>query len=186
MYSNEQISNDYFDWLYDISFNNEYCKSISYRKLFTALHNKKFTYFIKRDKNRLLDGIDLRLQFAQECGYSNSDIEACFDSNSCSIFEMIVALAIKIENQMSDPDYGDRTNQWIWTMIISLDLGPMSDLHFDKEEVDYKLEKFIHREYRYDGKGGLFTINNADEDVRDIEIWVQAMWYLNENFDFEI
>ena len=35
------------------------------------------------------------------------------------------------------------------------------------------------REYAPDGRGGLFTIRNCEEDLRKVEIWYQLCWYLD-------
>ena len=37
----------------------------------------------------------------------------------------------------------------------------------------------LNRDYGRDGKGGLFTIEHCRYDMRDIEIWYQANWYLD-------
>ena len=80
---------------------------------------------------------------------------------------------------MDDPLVGDRTGQWFWGMVTSLGLGSMMDDRFDKRYVEDVVVKFLNREYEPNGKGGLFTIKNCDQDLRDVEIWVQLLWYLD-------
>ena len=93
---------------------------------------------------------------------------------------MMVALAIRCEETiMDDTEYGDRTGQWFWKMISSLGLSSMSDDMFDKKYATYVINRFLNREYEPNGKGGLFTINNCDEDLRNVEIWYQLCWYLD-------
>ena len=41
------------------------------------------------------------------------------------------------------------------------------------------IRRFLNRDYERDGKGGLFTIEHCRYDMRDIEIWYQANWYLD-------
>ena len=77
-------------------------------------------------------------------------------------------------------DLGDRTPRWFWDMIKSLGLYDMDDAHFDVAEAEYILELFQKREYRRNGRGGLFTIENCKRDLRDVEIWYQAGWYMND------
>ena len=55
----------------------------------------------------------------------------------------------------------------------------MSDDMFDKKYATYVINRFLNREYESNGKGGLFTINNCDEDLRNVEIWYQLCWYLD-------
>jgi hypothetical protein len=80
---------------------------------------------------------------------------------------------------MDDPDYGNRTGQWFWTMINNLNLSSMSDERFDGEYVDEVISIFLNREYQEDGEGGLFTIEDCEYDMRTVEIWYQLCWYLN-------
>ena len=79
---------------------------------------------------------------------------------------------------MDDPLLGDRTGQWFWNMIRSLGLGGMYGNRFDIQEADYIIERFLDREYEPDGRGGLFTITDCEDDLRDVEIWHQLWWYL--------
>ena len=87
---------------------------------------------------------------------------------------------------MDDPDYGDRTGQWFWNMIVSLGLGSMDDRNFVKNYVDDVIFRFINRDYEPNGQGSLFTLEHPARDLRYVEIWSQAMWYLDENFDFTV
>lgn len=176
----DNIKNEYFEWLSDIVCGERYSKSISFSKLLMRLHSIEFRYSILKDQNRADDGINLRYRFALFQGY-----EDCADMilddlyGPCSVLEMIIALAIKCEETiMDDPTIGDRTGQWFWGMITSLGLGSMMDSRFDKRFVDEVIDRFLDREYEANGRGGLFTINNCDEDLRDMEIWYQLMRYL--------
>jgi hypothetical protein len=83
------------------------------------------------------------------------------------------------EEIMEDPDVGDRTAQWFWGMMKSLGLNGMTDNRFDERYVRDVVQIFLDREYEPNGRGGLFTINNCDYDLREVEIWYQMCWYLN-------
>ena len=61
----DRITNEYFDWMYDLACKDRYPEQISYRKLFVLLHDTEFIYSIPRDKNRAEDGIDLRYRFSR-------------------------------------------------------------------------------------------------------------------------
>lgn len=80
---------------------------------------------------------------------------------------------------MDDPSKGNRTRQWFWGMINSLGLNAMTDVRFDKRRFEEVMDTFMSRSYEPNGKGGLFTIRNTDKDLRTVEIWYQACWYLN-------
>lgn len=176
-----RISSEYYHWLFDIVCEERFADGISYNRLLTYLHNTEFTYLHPRDQNRAEGGIDLRYRFAIVNGYEN-DVEEILDilDGPCSVLEMMVALAIRCEEDiMDDPCMGNRTAQWFWCMIASLGIGPMRDDNFDRLYVDEVIYRFLNREYEPNGKGGLFTVRNCDRDLRDVEIWTQMCWYLN-------
>lgn len=175
----DKINNEYFEWMYNIVCNDRYYTNLSHRKLLMFLHKQEFIFKIKKDKNRAIDGMTFRYKFGYETGYTKDEIKEYLDTRPCSILEMMVALAFRIEEQlMYDCEQGNRTGQWFWTMVVNLDLGNMSDSNFDKEYCYYIIDRFLNREYEKNGKGGLFTIED-DRDMRTTEIWDQAMWYLN-------
>ena len=160
----DELNNAYFDWMYQLVCDDEYSRGLSYRKLLFLLHDTDFTYTIALDGNRYDDGIDLRYRFGNEQGYRDSMIASYLDNRPCSVLEMIIALAIRLEEHI---------------MIVSLGLGSMDDSKFDKAHAIDVIRRFLNRDYGRDGKGGLFTIEHCRYDMRDIEIWYQANWYLD-------
>ena len=173
----DKIENDYFEWIYDLMCDRRYAKDISYRKLLSHLHSVEFTYTIQRDSNRAADGIELRYRFS--LAKNHKDWYLYLDG-PCSVLEMMVALAIRCEEGiMDDPSIGDRTGQWFWGMITSLGLGSMLDEQYDRRYVDYIIQRFLNREYKPNGEGGLFTIRNTKQDMRTVEIWYQLNEYIN-------
>ena len=94
---------------------------------------------------------------------------------------MMVALSLRCEEQiMRDYDIGDRTCVWFWGMIRSLGLEEMEDRYFQEKAADYIIQRFLDRGYKSNGEWGLFTVRNPRRDMRDVEIWYQMCWYLNE------
>ena len=175
-----EINEDYFEWLYEGMCGNRYSKNISYRKLLEHLHNTNFRYTISNDKNRASDGIDLRYSFALSQGCEDEpELITDYLKGPCSVFEMMVALAQRCESVMDDPKIGDRTGEWFWGMINNLGLGGMNDNRYDEQYVDDVINTFLDREYKSNGKGGLFTIRNCEYDLREVEIWYQLCWYLD-------
>lgn len=176
--TDEKLNEAYFEWMTDLVRNR---KTSSYSKLLKYLHEKEFTYIIEMDDNRAGDGVDFRYRFGYENGYSDVEIAKYIDNKPCSILEMMVALAFRIEEHiMSNPDIGDRTGKWFWGMIENMGLKTMTDATFDVRYANEVVERFLNREYGRDGKGGLFTVKNCRYDLRGIEIWYQACWYLNQ------
>ena len=176
----DQIINEYFDWMYDYVCNGRAHDGISYKKLFAFLYDTEFTYDIDNDENRAYDGISLRERFANtKESILYDDILYALDK-PCSVLEMILALSIRCEEQiMTDTRYGDRIKQWFWTMLKNLGLNLMTDDVFDKEYAEQIINRFLKREYSRNGRGGLFYIPDCEDDLRQHEIWTQLCWFLN-------
>ena len=173
----DRINDEYFNWMLVLACGDRYSKSISFRKLLTVLHDREFIFSLIGDENRALDGVSLRRRFALSEGY---DAAQDYLDGPCSVLEMMLALSIRCEETiMDDPVIGNRTGQWFWRMITNLGLGSMTDDRFDEEYVDFVITRFLNREYESDGRGGLFTVEGSNYDLRTVEIWYQLCWYLD-------
>lgn len=172
----ESLENQYFNWLYDIVCNDRFADFVSYKKLLGKLHDTEFVYIVPMDENRFDEGVGMRYKFAQSI---RNPYLADRITGPCSVLEMMIALAIDCEKIMDDLCMGDRTGQWFWSMIVNLGLGGMRDDNYDERYVDDVIDRFLHREYEPDGRGGLFKVRDSLRDMRDLEIWHQALAYLN-------
>lgn len=179
------IQSDYFEWLESLISNGVAYEKHSYHTLFTILHSTKFYCldFIPKDSNRENDGYSLRYRYGNEFGYSTEEIEN-YISQDCSVFEMMIALSIRIEEDIMDnPVYGNRVSQWFWSMIASLGLADEDDINFNLERCNYILTRFLNRQYKPNGEGGLFTLVHPDCNLTNIEIWWQANRFCNEQLE---
>ena len=166
----------YFHWLCD--FTGDWA---SYKLLLKRLHTTPFLYVLDRDENRAKDGIDLRYRFGRENDVTKAEIERYFSNAPCGVLEMMVALALRCEEHiMANSNLGDRTSRWFWAMIASLGLSLQMDTNYSQKKIDDVLNDFLSREYAPNGEGGLFTVHGNRLDLRNVEIWYQAMWYLEE------
>jgi hypothetical protein len=176
-----QIKNEYFDWLYNYVCKGRAHDNVSYRKIFMLLHNTEFTFSIAKDFNRAKDGVDLRYRFAilNEDRWDAREVLDILDG-ACSVLEMMIALAVICEESiMDDSKYGDRTGQWFWNMMYNLGIDYMFDDIYDENVAIEIIDAFLERRYEPDGKGGLFYIRGCREDLRNVEIWYQLCWYLD-------
>lgn len=181
----QEIASRYYDWVCSIAMPRQIDR-IHYSKLLHALDSMAFRYSIDMDANRESDGIDLRYMFGESSGYSCSQIASVLDIRPCSVLEMMVALARRCENDiMYNPEYGDRTSFWFFSMIASLGLFNMTDNAYDESRVNDILNRFLDRQYAPDGSGGLFTVIEPRKDMRTVEIWYQANWYLTNLLESE-
>jgi hypothetical protein len=176
----DQIKNEYFDWLYDYVCKGRAHDNMSYKKIFALLHDTEFIFHIAKDFNRAKDGVDLRYKFAikHEDIWDSREVMYILDG-PCTVLEMMVALAARCEESiMDDTRYGDRTGQWFWSMMYNLGIDYMYDELYDENAAIEIIDIFLDRRYEPDGRGGLFHIRGCREDLRDIEIWTQLNWYL--------
>lgn len=176
-----ELNNEYFEWMCHLVCDERYSKRTTYHQLMKRLHEIDFTYILPMDGNRAEDGTDLRYRFAYEKSYDSRMIATYLDDRPCSVLEMMIALALRCEDQiMENTDFGNRVGQWFWTMIVSLGLGPMTDARYDEDYVNMVIERFLKREYKRNGEGGLFTVEDPRKDMRSTDIWYQMNWFLND------
>lgn len=183
------IDSEYYDWLIDrILPYNRWADvpepPITYYDLLHALYNIPYEPFLDDDEHRYADGIALRERFAIIANLREEEEELLTNWYECSVLEMMVALALKCEEQiMHDPEYGSRTKQWFWFMIRSLGLNKFCDAYMDKhpeaiDDIKDIVERFMRNEYKPNGEGGLFIVD-CGEDLSKKSIWYQLMRYLD-------
>lgn len=171
----------YFDWMCELVFPNIDDRR-NYSELLNALHGILFYYSIPMDENRMRDGIDLRYRFIQERGYSEREVyHTIQNGNSCSMLEMMVALALKGDDRvLYDYETGSKAFLIFTIMLESLQIAHMVNIHFDIRYVEYRIDRLLNRDYDFNGNGGLFTVENPRRDMRHVDIWYQMNWKLQE------
>lgn len=169
----------YADWLISLALS---WVGEQYHCLIREMHRTPFVALIDLDENRMEDGKELRFRFAEDsASYTYQDIYDCMGDTRCSILELIVALIIRCEESiMWDPEAGSQASVWFRDMLECLGLLDMTDTNFNLLYVEYVLDRFIGRNYFPDGKGGLFWLPKRNVDLRNVEIWSQMMWYLDD------
>ena len=182
----EQLRRDYFSWLYNMVGGGSFSVRQSKRRLCWELFNIWFTYDSKAhplDGNRLNDGLELRHYFANELVYvrDKDDFLDYMENYQCSVLEFMIALSRRIvDNYVSNLDEDHFVPRWFWDMINNLGLGTMTDMAFNKAKIDVIIFKMLDRQYDYYGEGNIFYINDADTDLRDMDIWAQMTYYVQE------
>lgn len=177
-----EITEQYYDWLYKIVCGEWEPRNLSFHRLLMHLYNRNFTPACEMDSCRATDGVALRYRFATENDIPYAKIDEVFQGVQCSMLEMMVALATRIEEHiMEDRSAGNRVGQWFWSMIVSLGMAAMDDSRFNENRADFIIDRFMCRGYQPNGAGGLFTLNHPTEDIRQLDIWYQLMAYLQEN-----
>lgn len=167
----EKIAQDYLAWLISIV-DTPSRQTDRMGRLFRHLLQVPFVYTIPMDENRAGDGMTLRYSYFNKLGIGTPAGEA-------SVLEVLIYLAIRIEQTMVDPDIGDRVSEWFWVMMDNLGLSSIFDEVFDEVEVNNILINWFNRNYEPDGKGGLFWLPGVDVDMRMVDIWFQANRFMD-------
>ena len=176
----DEICEEYFEWLtYVVNIGKDHTE------LARMLHNREFYSICSNDQNRVDDGKMLRNIFRDETLYNNY---ASIDRPNCSVLEMLVALAIRMESILEDPNEGDRTVIWFWEILDNLGLSKYTNYNIKYgagnpvTEINDIVDNLVERRYKRSGEGGLFPLKNATKDQRKVEIWYQLSSYLLENY----
>lgn len=171
----EPIESAYFNWLCNKVMYNDGPRtpSNSHYRLFRELQNTEFLWTIDApmDENRAADGLDLRHEFLIE---ARAEADPAWLNLGCSVLEMLLAFARRASFAT-----GDSVKYWFWKFLDNLGLSDFTDASSVRSsEIENILERFIWRTYEYDGRGGLFPLDNPQHDQRKVEIWYQFWEYL--------
>lgn len=167
---------DYYDWLLTKANVRSHIKN-GYSKLLSILFEVAFTPSKEFDCKRLDDGLDLRMTFDKETSFTN--VSTMLEQKPCSMLEMMVGLAYRIEHDIMYDGGEDKTYIWFEKMISSLGLLDQTDDNFSEDYVHGVLDVFNMCRYRPDGLGGLVYIPNYEGDMRALDIWSQMNIFVN-------
>lgn len=164
----------YFKWLLDkVNVYSGGTIGPEYTLLLQQLHKTRFTYTLSHDENRAMDGLELRHE------YENADIsDGQIMTGRCTVLEMLVALAIRIDRDVVD----NGAEWWFGQFIRNLWLDEYDDEHYNSDSIAYRLDVWLKRQYDSNGSGGLFPLMMPTEDQRKKELWSQMQQYVSENF----
>jgi len=166
----EPIEEEYFNWL---------CAKVispysnNYVDLMIVLHRTEFVWFIKGDRNRKEDGLELRDYFLNESGLEK---DPAWFNEPCSILEVLIAFAQRASFQTDNP-----VKAWFWIFMDNLRLNDYRQIsNLDVPIINAILHNFVSRTYSPNGYGGLFPLDTATDDQREMEIWYQFCAWVDE------
>lgn len=179
LFDNVNCDLNYYDWL---------CNTVganrppynNYMMLIQTLNKIDYVWFVPMDANRYSDGFHLRLNFADSNGYV---IPFTGDDKiySCSVLEVLLALSIRIDSEITGEPGLVYPEKWFWIMIDNLGLMVYDDEHFDVDRVCHIIEKWLTRKFGKSGVGSPFPLQHPFDDQRSTELWQQMQNYITEN-----
>lgn len=191
------VIDSYFHWLCEAVGVEDDPGGLPYYTLLYIFHDTPFWWSIDKDGNRAADGKGLRAEFANTYPKAEAEVLMSYLDGQCSVLEMLVALAMKIEGIMYDYHIGDRTQKWFWEMVDNLGLMGFTDYYMRNEsserDVRACLDVLLGRKYDDFGNGSLFPMGELwrkmhkngeklHKNRRKIEIWDQMQEYLIEKY----
>lgn len=167
---------EYFLWLCDIV----NADMLRYGELMWYLHDIDFVYCLELDESRAIEGLGLREEWYQQNPYEDWIV---FMDKGCSVLEVLIGLARRIEAALSDVNTGDRTRVWFWEMVRNLGLKRYTNdvLRNDENaqmEVRMIVNRWLNREFDVDGRGSVFPIDIPNNDQRELSMIYQMYDYL--------
>ena len=142
------------------------------------------------DEIRATDAMELRRRYADEVGgklsKSEHDIDRIWKSihGKCSVLEFLLQLAMRLDGMVNENEPESMVSMFFAILLENLKLKET-----DSSEIwDEKIDRFLNREYGANGDGGgLFPLSNIADgrDLRNVSIWYQMNYWLNEHMDEE-
>lgn len=132
-----------------------------------------FSFSIPTDYNREFDGKKLRSEY-----YGESDSNYILEGPS-SVLEVLIGLSKRVcEDILGD----DAPWNLFLIMIRNLGIFNKDSLVLPEEETKKAVDKWIERDFDFDGKGSPFPLSNNNENIdqRKIGIWQQLSLYLDD------
>lgn len=179
------LREDYLHWL-EAQLKDEHSNTTrSYWDLVTLMFDTEFTLdfdgAIAMDRNRVVDGKDLRMEYSYILHGSNRRqlgvANALLAMGPISFLEVLIGLSRRLAFVA-----GGSAPGWAWQLLGNLELHRMWDnLSVRKQrKVIEIMDVAIKRTYAPDGSGGFFPLAWTDDDQTRIELWYQLNSYVEE------
>ena len=178
--------NDYYEWLIDLIRPPKgiYTPINQHGMLLFELWKREFVWFdaYEGEEARAMDGKTLRDQFLMACDKTPDAVP----QGPCTVLEMLIAFALRIDTQVHDWRIGNRPWEWVEMFIENLgfndlidsDINPIRDAGY----INARLETWMSHQLGHNGEGGLFRFTQRILTINDMDNWAQMNRWIIENF----
>lgn len=167
----------YYQWLQELVWADREPYD-EYVMLISSLHKMPYRWVSENDKNRASDGIKMRELFVETEGYDVEDIP----DRPCSVFEMLVGFANRIERDIMGVPGNDHPELWFWIMIKNLGLDVCVDKAYNESYFRQQVEGWMDQKPKIYPKYSPFPVKQQFRYGQKMELWRAMNLYLNANF----
>lgn len=179
-------NDSYFDWLCILIGIDDRTSGRNYGMLARSLHSIEFRAKLPADKNRGMDGLQLRVEFMRLHGPYGSST----NRGPCTMLEFFIALAKRMSFLMNGNDSKHHSAYYFWRMMDNIGLTKLTNDRWDYLNGDFFVEDAIYRiqerQYDQNGAGGIFPLYHANGDQRGTEVWYQMQAWLAEHCEINL
>ena len=172
--NNQQLTEDYLRWLEPQLQDGYSDLDKRYWDLLCLMFETEFIPILDRDKNRVADGHDIRVEFARKERLQPNRLDHI---GPISFLEVLIALSRRMAF-----NGGGNAPGWAWHFLNNLELHRMSDplTPAKRRRAMEIMDTVIGRTYFPDGRGGFFPLLQPDDDQTRVELWYQMNFYIEE------
>ena len=151
----------------------DYIDGYGYEDMLKVLYKTPFEAKVKTDSNLLVSAREFREERTRITDYPGN------------CFEVLVQMAIDMDDILYDSKHGTRVDQWFWIFMDNMGLTNYDNNDFDYDAVARIVDSFNRRKYKVSGEGGPCPLNRPTKNLRKTDYWYQINMYVNENFAYE-
>ena len=167
----------YFDWLVEAVRGNDE-EHVDMIPILDYLYDKRFEWEHPLDRNRVADALLMRRDYADETG---SPYPADVKKKDCSVLEVLVRLAMDIENHITGDPENPQPEIWFWQWLENLGIDERCcGEGYDERYLEQQIDNWMEGNITSRGKGGPFRLRHPSGDMRNKDMWGQCMAYINE------
>lgn len=140
------------------------------------LFKKEYVWYTDLNATQAMSSMDLRERFDPD----NAD--EAKEERPCSVLELLVALAVDIEENICGVYGHENPARWFWEWLNNLGIDDRcTGRGYSKDYLDQCIDDWLEGDITRSGKRSPFPIKRKGVDQRKKTLWMQCMAYVNEN-----